>query len=58
MRCLIEGHWEVINNLYDVARVVNDYYNAELADALYNLAELKESEIVRLEEFVEEFDDW
>lgn len=58
MRYLVEGHWEVIDNLHDVARVINEYYNPELADVLRNLTELQESEIVRLEELVEELDSW
>lgn len=33
----IEGHWETINTLEDVARVVREYYNSELADALEEL---------------------
>lgn len=33
----IEGHWETINTLQDVVRVVREYYNSELADALEEL---------------------
>ncbi len=33
----IEGHWETINTLEDVARVIREYYNDELADKLEEL---------------------
>lgn len=33
----IEGHWETVNNLEDVARVVREYYNEELADKMIEL---------------------
>lgn len=33
----IEGHWETVNNLEDVARVVREYYNRELADVIEEL---------------------
>jgi Mg2+ and Co2+ transporter CorA len=33
----IEGHWEEVNTLEDVARVIREYYNEELADKMYEL---------------------
>lgn len=30
----IEGHWESIDSLGDVSRVIREYYNDELADIL------------------------
>lgn len=33
----IEGHWETVNTLEDVARVIREYYNDELADKLEEL---------------------
>ena len=33
----IEGHWETVNTLQDVARVIREYYNRDLADALEEL---------------------
>lgn len=36
---LIEGHWETINNLSDIARIVREYYNQELADKIDEFAE-------------------
>jgi hypothetical protein len=33
----IEGHWEDVKTLEDVARVVREYYNAELADEMLGL---------------------
>lgn len=47
----IEGHWETVDTLQDVVRVVREYYNHELADKIEelipednteNLAELDE----------------
>lgn len=48
MMC-IEGHWETIDNLRDVARVVREYYNRELADEIDNLIDIQEEEIKTLE---------
>ena len=47
MMC-IEGHWETIDNLRDVARVVREYYNRELADEIDNLIDIQEEEIKTL----------
>lgn len=33
----IEGHWENVDTLEDVARIVREYYNRELADKLEEL---------------------
>jgi hypothetical protein len=33
----IEGHWEEVNTLEDVARVIREYYNEELADRMNEL---------------------
>ena len=30
----IEGHWETVESLEDVASIIREYYNRELADAL------------------------
>lgn len=30
----INGHWEDINTLEDIARVIREYYNPELADEM------------------------
>ena len=49
MRYLIEGHWEEINDLYDVSRVIYEYYNRELSSVLDDLIELKNDEIKCLE---------
>ena len=48
----IEGHWETINTLEDVARVVREYYNDELADKLEELIpdEVSETDVEELEE--------
>ena len=47
----IEGHWETINTLEDVARVVREYYNRELADVLEELIpENNTEDLAELEE--------
>lgn len=33
----IEGHWETVTSLEDVARIIRDYYNRELADKMEEL---------------------
>lgn len=33
----IEGHWETVNTLEDVVRVIREYYNDELATELEEL---------------------
>lgn len=41
----IEGHWETVTSLEDVARIIREYYNRELADELDKL-------IVEQEEYI------
>ena len=45
----IEKHWETVNNLRDVSRVIREYYNRELADELDKFIEEQESDIAELE---------
>lgn len=45
----INGHWETIDNLEDVAKVVREYYNPELADKMYELIEAVNCKIEDLE---------
>lgn len=35
----IEGHWETVDTLQDVANVVREYYNEELADKMEELVD-------------------
>ena len=35
----IEGHWEAVDSLDDVVRVIREYYNYELADKMEELME-------------------
>lgn len=44
----IEGHWETINTLEDVAKIIKEYYNDELANRMYELIEIQEDEIEEL----------
>jgi hypothetical protein len=46
----IEGHWETVESLEDVANVIREYYNRELADAL-------DIFIVEQEEYINELKD-
>jgi hypothetical protein len=41
----IEGHWETVTSLEDVARVIREYYNRELADELDKLIDEQEEYI-------------
>lgn len=41
----INGHWETVTSLQDVARIIREYYNRELADELDKLIEIQEDEI-------------
>lgn len=56
----IEKHWETIDNLRDISRVIREYYNPELADELDEfIAEQEEyidelkNEIVNLDNILE-----
>jgi hypothetical protein len=47
----IEGHWETVDTLEDVTRVIREYYNSELADILEELIpEDKTRELAELDE--------
>lgn len=49
----IEGHWEAIDTLSDISRVIREYYNEELANKLDELieeVEISEDERERLYE--------
>ena len=56
----IEGHWETVESLEDVANVIREYYNRELADALDVLIDEQEgyiddlkNEIINLDNLLE-----
>jgi hypothetical protein len=44
----IEGHWETVDTLQDVVRIIRDNYSYELAD---KMEELMESIVVANDEF-------
>ena len=49
----IEGHWETVDSLQDIVRVVREYYNDELADKMEELMEsiiIANDELERLNE--------
>lgn len=60
----IEGHWERIDTLRDVSRVIREYYNHELADVLdeltdnfieeYDRREIMRDRLQELEDVIEE----
>jgi hypothetical protein len=35
----IEGHWETVESLEDVSRIIREYYNRELADKMDELVD-------------------
>lgn len=41
----IEKHWETIDSLRDISRIIREYYNRELADEMDKLIEIQENEI-------------
>ena len=57
----INGHWETINNLRDVARIIREYYDRNLADEMDELITMQEDEIWALKQELENAytdDDW
>ena len=44
----IEGHWETVNSLQDISRIIREYYNRELADKMDSFIEIQEYEIEEL----------
>lgn len=47
---LIDGHWERVNTLQDISRIIREYYNSELADEMDGLIdEFEGNEILREE---------
>lgn len=56
----IEKHWETVDTLRDIARIIREYYNQELADEMDELLEEQEvyiddlkNEIVDLDNLLE-----
>lgn len=56
----IEKHWETIEDLIDVSRILREYYNHELADKLDELIDEQEAyiddlknEIINLDNLLE-----
>jgi hypothetical protein len=44
----IEGHWESVDTLRDIARIVREYYNHELADKMDELIDMQNDEFLGL----------
>lgn len=54
----IEKHWETIDNLRDVSRVVREYYNRELADEMDIFIEEQEEYINELKDDIVNLENW
>lgn len=54
----IEGHWETVTSLEDVARIIREYYNRELADEMDELIEIQENKIKSLKEEMINAENW
>lgn len=54
----IEKHWETIDNLRDVSRVIREYYNRELADELDIFIEEQEEYINELKYDIVNLENW
>ena len=49
----IDGHWENVDSLQDIAKIIREYYNYELANVMDELIEstkIPSYELERLEE--------
>lgn len=54
----IEGHWETVNSLEDVSKIIREYYNHELADKMDELIEeIKPTDCHYDDSYVEELED-
>lgn len=60
----INEHWEEVNTLEDVSKVIREYYNPELADKMdYLLEQMFDAFTNKIEELEEQvnpfvYDDW
>ena len=49
----IDGHWETVNGLKDISKIIREYYNEELADEMDRLlasTRISDYELERLDE--------
>lgn len=57
----IEGHWETVDSLRDVSRIIREYYNSELADKMDSLIDEEEEnysqQVYELENIIERIRD-
>lgn len=49
----INGHWETIDSLQDISRIVRECYDRELADEMDKLIEIQEKRIQDLEDQID-----
>lgn len=51
----INGHWENVNTLEDIARVIREYYNPELADEMeFQIERMVDAFNNKIEELLED----
>ena len=56
----IEEHWETVDSLRDVSRIIREYYNTELADEIdslideYEAQEKYEKQVRELEDVIDQ----
>ena len=57
----IGGHWETVDSLRDVSRIIREYYNSELADKMDSLIDEEEEnysqQVYELENIIERIRD-
>lgn len=56
----IEGNWENAESLQDIAKIIKEYYNTELADKLYEIIDCQgnyKEQVDRLENVIDEIRD-
>ena len=59
----IEDHWEMVDSLQDISRIIREYYNSELADEMdrlideYDEEERYSQQVYELENIIEQIRD-
>lgn len=59
----IEDHWEMVDSLQDISRIIREYYNSELADEMdrlideYDEEESYSQQVYELENIIEQIRD-
>lgn len=59
----IEDHWEMVDSLQDISRIIREYYNSELVDEMdrlideYDEEESYSQQVYELENIIEQIRD-